>query len=198
MGKVIGKLLSGTFTISSALFANLKPDQQTTLLKQAGTAPIKFIPSFAHLQNKKLILDKLMTGKDISAEMEFLGVEFSKEERAVATAFKKILDKVDALKLYSWLEDDKLDAAEATLRFTANAVQNCGGYQITLAVAKKLWNLASPYWAGGKKPANLKGSYAGYTRTAIFHPYNVIIGCQTVSRAEFEACARRQGWEPNL
>ena len=189
------KKLSNVFLINSTAFAGVSPTKQTEVLTGSEGLPVLFVPDFANLSNRKNIRDKLLAGVDVSMELEFNGVSLSEEELRCLSLVRPILEKIGGIgPKYPWLP-----AAEfANIKIGANKIER-SGHTIGKATAKKLWERASSYWAGSKKPVSIGVPTDGYSynnRTAEFYSDRVVIGCQTITRAEVEYIARTCEWDP--
>lgn len=189
------KKLSSVFLINSAAFSKASPAEQTAALTQNTGLPVLFVPSFASFSSARTIRDKLLSGVDVSTELEFNGIVLTDAEQRAVREFLPVLTKIGALKSgYPWVEEINISA---TIHCGVAAVHR-GDYQVGIKTAENIWKRASKFWGGGSKaiPHSISaGSYS--SRTVTYSNDDVKIGCQTVTRGELEAVAREYGWEPN-
>lgn len=69
-------------------------------------------------------------------------------------------------------------------------------YSISMAQLKRIWGVASKFWATAEPPHTVHSvSAAGYMRTAIIGLHEVDISCQTIRRYELEQVAVHLGWK---
>lgn len=191
------KVLTTVVIVSSTEFAKLPPAKQTEVLVTATGKPIVFVAHFNQLRNRKAIIKKLLDGEDVNVELEFNNIELSDDEKKTVRDVQPVLKKFDVLKpTYSFANvtdaDQKvIDALDITDKRINNA-----GYYVTIDQAKKLWEQASKYWAGGKQPAACYRTLSGRSDNyVVFEKESVALGCQRVSRAVFEHVAQKLGWD---
>lgn len=196
----IFRLLSSVLLISSEQFARQPTTKQTSIIAQAtADQPVKFVANFADLTNIKRVRDRLLDGKNVDLELEFNGIAFTDDERRAMAAFLPVLAKLNAVvPAYPWLnvaeEFSCFELAENGRKVRRN------GHSLGLKMAKAIWDKASRYWAGGKKPVNwhIGASYYSDGKNVSVTAEDVSIGCQTIPRAEVEYLARWQNWEPAI
>jgi hypothetical protein len=196
---VVSKKLSSVFLVSSAVFATLSAAKQTATLAEAGGLPVEFLPDFVALSSRAVIRDKLLTGSDISRELEFNGVTLDAEELRAILLVKPVLAKIQAIgPKYPWLKP--VDHSDKW-KLMNSIVQRLNGNYVSMAMAKGMWKTASAYWGGGEKSVSRQvrtnGSYYA-DRTFSVTSDSIKIGCNTIPREEVEWLARHFGWEPNI
>jgi hypothetical protein len=86
--------LSNSVVINSAEFGKLKPAGQTQALATAGQLPIVFVDSFSSLYNTADLARKLLTGEDVSMELEFNDIVLSEEEQNAIVSVRPVLDRI--------------------------------------------------------------------------------------------------------
>jgi hypothetical protein len=185
--------VAGIFLVNSTEFAKQAATSQTKLLASTAHA-VRFVTNFADLSNRRLIRDALLSGKNVSLELEFNGLELSEDEVAALKAVSPVLKKIDAIgPVYPWLPAQNFPE----IIFNAGGVIR-NGYSITETVAKAIWRRTSRYWGGGNKPGDTyqTSGIGGYSKTIQYRSDSISIGCQTISRAEVEFIARYYGWDP--
>lgn len=196
----IFRLLSAVLLISSDQFARQSVTKQTSIIALATpTQPVRFVPDFLDLMNIKRLRDRMLDGKDVEHELEFNGIEFTAEERAAMQAFLPVLTKLNAkVPAYPWLNP----AEEfACFELTSNGRKiRRNGHAIGVKTAMSVWERASKYWTGGKKPQSyhIGSNYYSRGHNVVITETQVSIGCQTIPRAEVEYLARWQNWKPVL
>jgi len=194
----IFRRLSAVLLISSDQFARQSVTKQTSIIALATpTQPVRFVPNFLDLMNIKRLRDRLLDGKDIEIELEFNGIEFTAEERAAMRAFLPVLTKLNAkVPAYPWLNPAEEFACFELTSKGPKIRRN--GHDIGVKTAKSVWERASKYWAGGKKPQSyyIGSNYYSNGHNVVITETQVSIGCQTIPRAEVEYLARWQNWEP--
>jgi hypothetical protein len=192
--------LSTVLLVNSSAFAAASPTMQTGVLTENSGLPVLFVASFSELSNRKLIRDKLLRGDDVSRELEFNGIELSDEERRVLALVTPILEKIGAIgPKYPWLPEKDFSHEILFVKHGgSDRIKRSGNY-IGKSTASRIWNKAAPFWAGmTAKPArhDVPTNGASYNnRDVNYNDDGVVIGCQTVARAEVEFIARHYGWE---
>jgi hypothetical protein len=190
--------LTAVLLVNSSEFAGKAASTQTATLKEAGGLPIEFVPNFTDLSNRKVIREKLLSGKDISRELEFNNVILTDEEFKAIALVKPVLAKIESIgPSYPWLaavEPSGISFDNAKKKIRRN------GHDLAQTTALRIWNKASAYWAGGEKPTShyTSSNYYSNGREVRYGTDSVSIGCQTIPRAEVEYIARTMGWEPNV
>lgn len=196
------RLLSSSFIVNAEAFANASvAEKNATMLANTTNQPIQFITNFVDLTNGTMIRDKLLAGGDVSLELEFNGVKLTDAEQAALTAVAPVLAKLMAIKpSYPWKPARKYP----NTRMGETSIDR-GGYEIDVAVAKKIWQKASKRWGSevnNKKKtsgtANFSEYISGRTRYIYIYADRVAIGCQSVMRSEVEAIARHYKWSPSI
>lgn len=191
--------LSAVLLINTAEFAKAAPTTQTKTIAAADGLPVEFVADFLDLGNKRIIRDKLLSGKDVSRELEFNGVKLDAEELQALDLIKPVLAKIEAIgPSYPWLP---VVDHSATIKFTGTDKRtiNRNGHTLSRSVAEMIWKKASRFWSGGGRPASYDVRTDGYgyaNKTASFTATHVSIGCQTIERSEVEFIARHYGFEP--
>lgn len=194
--------LSSVFLINSSAFAVAGATKQTEILTMNTGLPVLFVPDFVALSNRKQIRDKLLGGEDVSMELEFNGVTLDDEEMRCLKLVRPILEKIGGIgPKYPWLAaEDHSGNIKFQGANESRVVRN--GHHVGKAVALKVWQRASKFWAGqGKAPASHEERTDGYgyaNKTVSYNQNGVTIGCQTISRSEVEFIARHYDWEPVL
>ena len=195
-------ILSNSCLIHSGLFAKMSPVEQTALLATTNGKPVVFYPTFAVLADKKLLVNKLLAGTDVSVELEYNKITLSPTELAAFEAVRPILERIQGLPNanYPWLPippgpEYRIDYRETTLTRKS--------YTIRVSTAKKVWEEASNYWmkmSDTELPKRIAPvNVSGYRGIGILIDRNTIkIGCQTIKRADVEMIARHYGWAPNI
>lgn len=199
----IAAKLSTAFVINSARFAVATPTKQTEILAQAGGLPVIFVSSFNDFSNRKKIRDGLLSGVDVSLNLEFIGVTLTEEEARVFSLVQPILEKLGKPSGV-WLEGtEKLPRGIEI----ANGLVKRNGYYISTSVFESLWRKASRYWYNldnaedGKrvrKPDSDYVSTSNHSRYTTFGRDKIDISCQSISRLEVEAVARHLELEWNI
>lgn len=187
------RVLSSVVLINSEEFAKQTPKKQADVFLACEGKPPKFVSSFFDLQNPVVLRDALLSGRDVSLELEFNEIELSAEEMSALKAVKPILAKIAEIgPLYPWLTAEDHNA---NITFNTDTIRR-NNYTITHTVAKAIWAKASEYWSGGKRPAETyQTSGFKYLR---FEKTMVSIGCQNITRGEVEFIARTLGWAPTV
>jgi len=187
------RTLSNVFLINSAEFSTKTPAEQTKLLASAGTLPIKIVPNFITIADRVSLRNRLLNGEDVSMEIEFNGIELTDEDRATLATVRPVLEKILGPKpVYEWA---KGKASSMTMNPT---FIRRNGHDIDVSKAKRLWKIASRYWAGGSKPKNSRITQGWHHHSVSFSEVQIKIGCQQIPRVDVEAIAKHYGWEPNL
>jgi hypothetical protein len=196
----ISKELSTVLLVSSADFTKLSVEKQNEIVQAAGKKAIKFVPDLATIRNRRRLIERLLLGEDVSAELEYNEIELSDEEKTILSSISPILERIRKPSgPYVWLDlTETQENAIKRLTFGASSLRR-DGYSITIKQGKKLWEHASAYWMGGKPPRRYSGSFSGhYSRGVSFgsrESGTITIGCQTVNRYELEAAAQHYGWD---
>lgn len=194
----IYRVLSTVMLVNSEEFAKAGPLKQTKTLKEAGGLPIEFVENFHDLANRRIIRDKLLSGEDISRELEFNNVVLTPEEVAAFAAITPVLKKIEEIgPQYDWLPKAGID-----ITVTVSGSKVCKAHHfVSKAIAKGIWDKASRFWSGGDKPnshyVRANGSYSA-NHQVLYARESVAVGCQRITRAELEHVARLLKWEPNL
>jgi hypothetical protein len=89
--------LSAVLLINTAEFSKASPTTQTKTIASADGLPVEFVADFFDLGNKRIIRDKLLSGKDVSRELEFNGVKLDAEELKALDPIKPVLAKIEAI-----------------------------------------------------------------------------------------------------
>lgn len=195
-------ILSNACLIHSGLFAKMSPVEQTALLATTNGKPVVFYPTFAVLADKKLLVNKLLAGEDVSAELEYNKIDLSPTELAAFEAVRPILERIQGLPNvnYPWLPIPPEPEFRLVYRETTVTRKH---YTIRVATAKKVWADASAYWATmddttmSRHSGNMNA--AGYRNVELVINHNSVgIGCQTINRADVEMIARHYCWAPNI
>lgn len=185
--------------VNSAKFATESPTAQTATLAKADGLPILFVPTFVALSDKRMLRDKLLSGVDVSMDLEFNGIELTEEERAALKAVLPVLEKIGAIgPAYPWLpETDFSDAIKFELN---NSRIRRAGHSLKRTAAEAVWKRASKKWSGapGAIPTHrVPADGSDWSNKDVnYRSDSVTIGCQTISRAEVEYIARHYGWDP--
>lgn len=195
-------ILSNACLIHSGLFAKMTPTQQTELLSTTNGKPVVFYPTFSVLTDKKALVNKLLAGTDVSVELEYNKITLSPTELAAFESVRPILERIQGLPNvnYPWLPIPPEPEFRLVYRETTVSRKN---YTIRVATAKKVWADASAYWAtmdDATPPCHVGNmNAAGYRQVELVISRNsVVIGCQTIKRADVEMIARHYGWAPNV
>lgn len=193
------RALSAVFLINSAAFSKATVPQQTETLMKTEGKPVVFVENFVKFSDRRALRDGLLAGKDVSTELEFNGIDLTREEQAALVAVRPVLEKISGLKGgYPWVggEAAAFKVSGSSIRFNSKY----SNHSIGLKTAKKIWDRASAFWAGAiAAPGSHYESASGYSsRLVEYSPSHVKIGCQTISRVDVEAVALNQGWEPNI
>lgn len=195
------RLLSTGAVVSSSAFAKLPALKQTEILAQVGGRPVVFVADFKALADRKKLVQRLLTGEDVSMELEFNEITLSKEENDALKTVCPLFARIGVVPVgaYPWLDVGTIEAAKHRLRFTTRTVGN-GSYTMGLSSAKTLWVKAAKWVLGGDKPGIYYSSVGGYSdRDVQFdgnaENFTVRVGCQTISRADIEAAAQHFEWE---
>jgi hypothetical protein len=190
--------LSAVLLINSSEFATQTPTAQTATLTKAEGLPILFVPNFVALSDKRAIREKLLSGQDVTTELEFNGINLTDDDRVALKAVLPVLEKIGAIgPSYPWAPE-AAEALVSNLKLESNKVRRAG-HVLGKMSCNFIWKKASHYWSGGPKPGVHGTRTDGYSynnRDVTYRPDEVVIGCQTISRAEVEYIARHFGWEP--
>ena len=197
----IGVALSTAFAVSSEAFAGLTPVKQTELLNSAGGLPIRFFPNFSDLRSKKLIIEKIMRGEDVSLALEFNSIDLTDEEKLAVENIKPLIEKLGLMaKEYEWAPE----TTPSNIGCNDDHVWKENN-QITLRAAKAVWDKATLFWTGGPQPARhrvdstVRGrNWDRSQHQATYSPAGVAIGCQRITKAQLEWVARRKNWQPQI
>lgn len=198
--KVI-RVLTACAVISSAAFAKLNPVEQTATMTSAGGKPLVFVKDFVALGDRKALVQKLLAGTDVSMELEFNGIELSPDEAKAVKLVQPVLERIGfkGPGQYEWVTPTAEESRTISrIVLEDNRVyRSRGGYSMTKAGFKKLWEKASKSWATGEKFRPYEGSFNGYSRRAYMLEGGAVeVGCQTLTRAEIEHVARHYGFDP--
>lgn len=195
-------ILSNACLIHSGLFAKMSPVEQTALLATTNGKPVVFYPTFAVLTDKKALVNKLLAGTDVSVELEYNKITLSPTELAAFEAVRPILERIQGLPAanYPWLPIPP--EPEYLLNYHETTVTR-RHYTIRVTMAEKIWADASAYWATMDDTTMSrrigKINVSGYRQVELVINHNsVLIGCQTIKRADVEMIARHYGWAPNI
>lgn len=185
------------FIIDSSVFTKLTAEKQTEVLGMNKTGkPVIFVPSFATLANKKRLIEKLVKNENCSIELAFNEIVLSEVDKTALMVFGELIDRIKDTNIsYEWLPDNN---EGGLLGFNQTSISR-RGYRISLKGAEKIWNAASLYWHEKDfiKPKSLRSmSVDGYSRSPQIHENSVVIGCQTITRAEIEYIAKHFAWKP--
>jgi hypothetical protein len=197
----IFRALSAVFLVNSTEFAKASPTEQTEVLLESSGRTVLFVKNFLELQNKRVLRDKLLAGSDVSTELEFNGITLTDGEMAALRAVKPILAKIDGIEEgYPWLGEA---VSEGRFQFHDRygvKLHGSSSHWCRVKTAKKMWDAASKYWGTGERTpvSKLPSSFDGYRRTPEIHDNKIVIGCQSITRAEAEFIAKHYGWEPNV
>lgn len=192
-------ILSAVRVVHSGLFAKMSPSEQTALLATEPNKPVMFVPTFAVLADKKVLIQKLLAGADVSLELEYNKIVLSEEEVRAFAAVRPILERINALgSQYPWLPH-AVDT-EYTIVYNKASVRR-NGYSIGHHHIRDIWAKASAYWGGHTtncpEPYNIEGG-AGYHSAVVTITSNQVrIGCQTIRRVDVEEIAKKLELEPS-
>lgn len=208
------RVLSSSVVVSSLLFGKLSASKQTEILANSGGKPIVFVDSFGSFTNKDAIIKKLLAGEDVSVELEFNEIALDKKEIELFTAIRPVIERIRGAKLtggYEYLDPNGVEDLNnlSSFRFWVNNLvgtngstslfRNSGGYNVTKAQFEKVWAAASRFWYDGTKPASAINLTFNYDRRALtLEEDKVKIGCQSATRAQVEAIARKFKIEPSI
>ena len=90
-----------------------------------------------------------------------------------------------------WTIESKLEIGTRSIKRT-----NGEYYTVGLNAAKRMWEYASPLWAGSE--TSLRSTMiraSGYHNNTNAYPKYLQVGCQRVERYELEQLALNQGWD---
>jgi hypothetical protein len=188
--------LSAVLLVNTAEFTKATPATQTKTIAAAEGLPVEFVTDFLDLGNKRLIRDKLLSGRNVGRELEFNDVTLSDDELKALELIKPILAKIEGIgPSYPWLP---VKDFKGTIECTKDRVKR-NGHTVGKAVAKRIWDKASKFWSGGPMPSSNEVATDGHgwgNRTASYSKDAVTIGCQTIPRVEVEYIARCYNFEP--
>lgn len=191
--------VAGVTLIDSSVFDTLQPKTKTEIIV-AANGNVEFLPNFNQLKNPRFLREALLGGNDVSRAMEFNGIKITDEEKAAMKAIIPVLEKIGAIvPPYPWVAPD--EDVPTNISITAKTVSK-GGYSLTQVKLKKWWKLCSAYWAGYRSTApNIANHRTGSswnhdTHTVTVNQDNIRVGCQTITRRDLEAVARKLNWEP--
>lgn len=200
----VSKTLSMASVVSSQEFAKLSPVKQTEVLASASGKPIVFVENFVKLRDKRSLVERLLKGEDVSMELEFNEIELTEEESAALGKVQPVIERIRGKKGdYPWIARSESEEQRCK-RMTLGTVRiTRDGYSAGVATTEKIWRTASAYWAAlandpnVASPTGVRQSFSGYTKTPVYRPKHVDVGCQTISRYELEYIAEYYGWEPS-
>lgn len=204
------RLLSDCLLVNRMMFVHFTAEQQTTELAKAGGLPVIFVPDWKDMLSRKKLVDDLLSGKDVSRQLEFLGEKLNKTDAKRLEVAIPIISRLHSgpkgvTPEYPWLNPDKT----ARIATSSKALYHNGSYVyvygesdcIHRSVAKQIWLEASAYWNAGRTDTvtgtTIKTS-RGYTHTYVITEDRVKVGCKEAQRLDIEALASALGWEPNI
>jgi len=188
------RLLESVMVIDSEVFAKQAPKTQTDLMQRLDGRGVLFVPSFSAFSNKRNIREKLLSGEDVSLALEFNEITLTDDEREALAGVIPVLAKIGSIgPSYPWLPEHEFSG----IKFHPSNISRAE-HSISNAAAKAIWMKASRYWSGGPTPGQHQHNSTWNARPVSYHPDEVRIGCQTISRAEIEFIARTKDWDPNI
>lgn len=188
------RVLSNVFLVNSTAFAAANSTEQTSTLALAAGKPIEFVQNFTTLSDRRIIREGLLSGRDVSREMEFNGIVLSPAELQMLKAINPILVKIGIIgPNYPWLKETSTSGKGIT--FGVNRINRDGHYS-SKSVAAKIWMRASKYWSGGSRPPDHAETFDGNetSRNVRYAKKSVAVGCQIIPRLDLELIARHYGW----
>lgn len=187
-------VLNDTLVIDEATFNKLDGTTRGTILAANPAKSYDFRPNFADLTNMRSVRTKLLSGKDVSLELKFNGIEI---EPDILTQYLTALTSITAtlaghVPKYNFAENPENNTRlKHSPSRISNSQHTCG-----IKTAQAIWKKASAYWLDPSQPApSHSSSFGGYDRTAIIKPTEIVIGCQTITRWQLEQLAVELQWE---
>lgn len=196
--------LSTAMVVNSARFAVATPAKQTEILAQAGGLPIIFVSSFNEFANRRKIRDALISGNDVSLNLEFIGIELTEEDRRIFALIQPLMDKLVQSDSAGW--SPGTEVLPSGVEVLVDRVHR-NGYSVSVDAFKGVWRKASRYWynvdnlEAGKRIRKPDGVYiqtSSSQRCVSFYKQELHIGCQTIPRTTVEAIARHLDLEWNI
>ena len=188
--------------LSSGIFDKLSTADKNKAMDAVTDSglTLEFVASFGIYRNPERIRERLLEGKDVSVELEFNDINISEEDRELVRRIQPILAEIQNITPdYPWLPEKKFPNINVSKTMVTR-----GHHKLSTARLKKYWTALSLYWYNGSKgptpllgTVRIKDGWHTITRNVeVNQAGNIVIGCQTISRAELEYVAREKGWEP--
>lgn len=214
MAKLVHVLAAATLIDSTAFAKATVTEKTATLAAADNSKPIIFVESFSVLGNKQRLKKRLLEGEDVSVELEYNGIEISREESEAFRIISGVVERiVGSLKVdYPFSEEITPNSGRYRNLELGDTHIRSAGYNIAIDKAQKIWDKISPYWAkyhnevtasrmAGAKQPRFRGPTEEHMhfegqggRYVYYRTHGVEIGCQTVDRYYFEQAALHYGW----
>jgi hypothetical protein len=203
------KEMSNKVLVSSDEVKKLSPEAAWGFFEEINklNKPVVMVPSIERISNPFLLVRSIPIIPDyVELQAELSGIPVSSEVLSAITTInnfrKSVQDFVNTLKPEHKFQNNFVFRKDLSNRYCLSATritlrnEYSTSHQISLMIAKELWEFASNYWTKGveEKSEYLQKYESKASRKASITQETIQIGCKKISRNDVESIAVELGW----